>query len=30
LLAGLKELFDALHRRAELSSKAFALALATG
>ena len=30
LLAGLKELFDALHRRAELSSKAFALVLATG
>src|ERR1039458_6956037 len=29
LLAGLKELFNALHRRAELSSKAFALALAT-
>jgi transposase len=29
LLAGLKELFDALHRRAELSAKAFALALAT-
>ena len=29
LLAGLKELFDALHRRAELSPKAFALALAT-
>jgi hypothetical protein len=29
LLARLKELFDALHRRAELSSKAFALALAT-
>jgi transposase len=30
LLAGLKELFSALHRRAELSAKAFALALATG
>jgi len=29
LLAGLKELFNALHRRAELSAKAFALALAT-
>jgi len=29
LLAGLKELFGALHRRAELSQKAFALALAT-
>jgi transposase len=29
LLAGLKELFDTLHRRAELSAKAFALALAT-
>ena len=29
LLAGLKELFDALHRRAELQPKAFALALAT-
>jgi len=29
LLAGLKELFDALHRRAELSPQAFALALAT-
>jgi len=29
LLAGLKELFSALHRRAELSQKAFALALAT-
>lgn len=29
LLAGLKELFNALHRRAELSSKALALALAT-
>ena len=29
LLAELKELFDALHRRAELSAKAFALALAT-
>ena len=30
LLAGLKELFDALHCRADLSSKAFALALDTG
>jgi transposase len=29
LLAGLKELFNALHRRAELSAKALALALAT-
>jgi transposase len=29
LLAGLKELFDALHRRAELGARAFALALAT-
>jgi transposase len=29
LLAGLKELFNALHRRTELSAKAFALALAT-
>jgi transposase len=30
VLAGLKELFGALHRRAELSAKAFARALATG